>query len=447
MTVNLQAQQFNYLWSKQQLPDIEILDTPNFKDFQLDYSLQSLERVDLYIDTWRQLGLLTEQQIIDSPILLNTLNCLAFYCAEVIGRTKNCHPLWVRVNGSNICSYPDDKHSLEMTDLAGVLSSRLLYDEKSIVSVSEVMINLVYKQEDKYSKPLPIIHRQNRNFAQRLESLSVQQRQNLYTSMPDSFAQFLGLQDFLKNMPVLFQQGYFVRGTYIRADNDLFNPKYVHGRFADIIYDSEDRLTYDDLCEISQRIQSLANQSGLTKDQRMIKNYLQAGKKQLFNADISDVVGFPIMLSTIFVDQNHLPDGMLSSQRLPLVIYPERFQYVTILPYFFWSDLFKLSWLEQCQQRLGQMYDIESLKEQQQQQAEYNRQNREVLQQQSDQEAAKLGIIIHRHNEAQSRVREQPERPKSKKKPSNSLNSVLGWVALVIFGIIIIKIIFRWLFG
>lgn len=100
MNVNFCAQRFNYLWAKNQtIPDnIELISSPNFKDFNLDYSLESLERIDAFLDVWREEHNPSEENFKDSEIFLTTLYHTAFYCAEVIARTTNSISLQIKLN-------------------------------------------------------------------------------------------------------------------------------------------------------------------------------------------------------------------------------------------------------------------------------------------------------------------------------------------------------------
>lgn len=447
MTINLQAQQFNFLWSKQQLsPNVEILDSPHFIDFKLDYSLQSLERVDLYLDTWRDKTSPTDQQIIETQMLMNTLHSLAFYCAEVIGRTKNCLPLWTKAKHSILCHYPTDSHQVGVFDIVGILATRLLNNEGSIVTASDWMINLNYRQEDKYSQPLPDIQvSHDREYLEKLEHLTLKQRQSLYTSMPENLIQpLLGLEsNYFEQTSILLEQGYFVRGACVQAHDDLFRPQYVHGRLAEVIYDPTGRLTYDDLIVITDWLFDLKGKTELPEQVQFIADYLKAQNQRLFNFDISDIVNFPLKLSSIFVDQNHLPDGMLSYNNLPLIICPTKTNYVTILPYFFWSDTLKSTWLAESQQRLGHIHLIDDIKKRSEKQNEEKQYIEKQQEQKLIQSLAKSGIEFIPSEATKPVIPVKKHKKKVKEEePFSWFKFIFGWV----FWIIVIILFFILLF-
>lgn len=239
----------------------------------------------------------------------------------------------------------------------------------------------------------------------------------------------MGLEpDYFEQTSSLLETGYSVRGGIVQANNDLYQPEYVHGRLAEVIYDTTGRLTPSDLLYYANFLFKLKTEpNNLNPVQKYISDYLRAENKRLFNYDISDVIGYPLKISSLFVDQNHLPDGMLTINNLMIVINPSKTQFAMILPYHFWSERFKSLWFEYSYKHHGKYYQIDDLRKAKEQ-LEIIR----YLKQQSLSEAA----TANNHSNKQ-----QIKKPESKE-PFNWTKFILGWTFWIIILIIILKITF-----
>ena len=61
---------------------------------RLDFSVQSLERVDVFLDALRKTRKISQNGHLTDPAVQNLLYMLAFYFGEVIGRSVGALPHW-----------------------------------------------------------------------------------------------------------------------------------------------------------------------------------------------------------------------------------------------------------------------------------------------------------------------------------------------------------------
>ena len=61
---------------------------------RLDFSVQSLERIDVFLDALRKTRKISQNEHLNDPAIRNLLSMLAFYVGEVISRSIGARPHW-----------------------------------------------------------------------------------------------------------------------------------------------------------------------------------------------------------------------------------------------------------------------------------------------------------------------------------------------------------------
>lgn len=211
MYANFHAQSFNYLWSKNQtIPEgIELIKSPHLMDFNLDYSFESLERVDSFIDICRKINNVTEIELTNNLKIQNTLYMLAFYSGEVIGRTLNTAPLWLERNFISkieldpeilikqrlFCSFDSEYLNTDVVDIFHVLVHRILNNKASIHKTSLTLINDDFLKTINQSLSLPeIIPSHNINHINEFKKLPLKQKKRImYLRTKRTCTNFVGI--------------------------------------------------------------------------------------------------------------------------------------------------------------------------------------------------------------------------------------------------------------
>ena len=333
----------------------------------LDHSPASVERIQLWLNKQRALRAAAGREIYEHEVDGDTLMLLSFYLAEWIGRSVGSPPMWSMLTleqGAQACvvNFPEDRHaSLGMVKLPGIVAHAWLTDGADLAASLRALIKL--QVLDRPDQPLPAL-RPDRDvvFRERAEALDPIVRSAMWSVRPPTLEHSDLLSGYFVEQRELFERGHFTCGGLIQANTDLFKPEYVGLRIAEVVYDPANMLRYDDLQALAQALQRLSETPAevrLPPEAELIRVHLQSGTSRMLSEDVSPkLFGYPLKLCSIWVDQEHLPDGMLSYKGVPLVIAPEVSRHAKLLPHQAWSEGFRDAWLDAGEARLGTRHAI-----------------------------------------------------------------------------------------
>ncbi|QIL69448.1 hypothetical protein G7048_03095 [Diaphorobacter sp. HDW4B] len=336
----------------------------------LDYSPASFERIQHWLNKQRSLRTAAGREVYDHEADGGTLMLLSFYLAEWIGRSVGSPPLWSMLTmeqGAQTCvvHFSEDRHaSLGTIKLPGIVAHAWSKDGADLSGSLRALTKL--QGLDRPDQPLPAL-RPDRDvvFRERAQALDPVVRSAMWSVRPPTLEHGDLLSGYFVEQRELFERGYFTCGGLIQANTDLFKPHYVGLRVAEVLYDPAHMLRYDDLQALAQALQRLSETEAevrLPPEAERIREHLRSGNSRMsrmLSEDVSPrLFGYPLKLCSIWVDQEHLPDGMLSCKGVPLVIAPEFSRHAKLLPHQVWSAGFRDAWLDAGEARLGKRHAI-----------------------------------------------------------------------------------------
>ncbi len=273
----------NYLYSwEKQLPISDgVAYESLLRKYTLDYSVQSLARVDAFLDELRQAKTLHEETYLQESPNQTLFYLLAFYVGEVIGRSLRSEPQWFTNKEANEKFFPDD-----ISDSFFETSLTLHFPDSTTVGVPlfNPLISIVSRAFDEFTtrsvlfsagaliptelqkgpaseaplKPLPA-RAWPIDVAAWMKNASTLDRSKSAVATPD-WADSDDLKVLFSNTEKLIGTGRLVWGALIQANGDLFDPRgLLAGRAApgEVLYDPAGRASPEALCELAEIVYSL----------------------------------------------------------------------------------------------------------------------------------------------------------------------------------------------
>ena len=339
----------------------------------LDYSPSSIQRIQVWLGKQRRLRLAAQRPVFDEQKDVDTLMLLSFYVAEWMARTSQGIPRWTQIEGgAAVVNFPEDRHSsFGMLALPGVLQHAWVQEGADLLGSLSTLINIKVLEQPDRALPAAAPDRDQTN-RQRMAALPEQRHGEVLNAVPSQPVQ-PQMQSYFAQQQGILQSGYFVCGAVIQANRLLYEPQYVGLSLAEVVFDPNNYLSYDDLTFVAQRLlllKSLPEGKDWPAEVQAIGHYLRREDVRKLSEDVPEqLFGYPLKLSSLWVEQAHLPDGMLSYTGVPLVIAPQISRHVKLLPWALWSPTFVEVWREASEKRLGRRYEVAELQHQAQQKA------------------------------------------------------------------------------
>ncbi|MFG5777283.1 hypothetical protein ACFIQF_09410 [Comamonas sp. J-3] len=339
----------------------------------LDYSPSSIQRIQAWLSKQRRLRLAAQRPVFDEQKDVDTLMLLSFYVAEWIARTSHGIPRWTQIEGgAAVVNFPEDRHcSFGMLALPGVVQHAWVQESADLLGSLSTLINIKVLEQPDQALPAAPADRDSA-YRQRWAALPAQRHGEVLNALPSRPVQ-PQMQSYFAQQQGILQAGYFVCGAVIQANRLLYEPQYVGLSLAEVVFDPNNYLSYADLAFVAQRLlqlKSLPEGGDWPAEVQAIGHYLRQEDVRKLSEDVPEqLFGYPLKLSSMWVEQAHLPDGMLSYTGVPLVIAPNISRHVKLLPCALWSPEFVEVWRDASEKRLGQRYDVADLQRQAQQTA------------------------------------------------------------------------------
>ncbi|QIL79174.1 hypothetical protein G7047_04035 [Diaphorobacter sp. HDW4A] len=333
----------------------------------LDYSIASVTRIQQWLDRQRSLRSQAGREIYVHALDGDTLMLLSFYLAEWIGRSVGSPPVWSMRTlkpGSQVCivNFPEySATSLGVVKLPGIVAHAWTTEGANLAASLEQLIDLrVLGSPTQSLKPL----RADRDtvFHERADALEPVVRSAMWSARPPTLEHGDPLSGYFAEQRELFERGHFTCGGVIQAHADLHKPEYVGLRIAEVVYDPANLLRYDDVQALAKALRcwsETVDEVDLSPPTQALRTHLRSCTSRMLSEDVSSrLFGYPLKICSIWVDQEHLPDGMLSYQGVPLVIAPDVSRHAKLLPHQAWSEEFREAWLSEGQARWGKRHAI-----------------------------------------------------------------------------------------
>jgi hypothetical protein len=145
----------------------------------------------------------------------------------------------------------------------------------------------------------------------------------------------------------ILRDGIVVWGAVIQANRMIFTPgpRDVPG---EVVYcpDLSRKVNVGVLSAVAGRLFSLKGTTPDDQNLNGIANYLANERIRVFGLPVPHSVSpeLPCMISTIFFRRTHLPNRVLSSKMLPIILLPKAPRLAMVLPSKYWPDELVAAW-------------------------------------------------------------------------------------------------------
>jgi hypothetical protein len=355
MSLTFTAQNYLAAWDARRPIDGGLTHGERLQDFNLDYSWDSLERIDAFLDELRTRFTPRPEIFLDDTANTNLLYLLGFYVGEVRGRVAGVVPQWVNWDellqiDPGMRLFGEGFHSSAVMVAPGLflplvsIASRLFEgpDDKSVAFSAGVELGSGSPGIPS-NQPLPPLPPQSlvRNFPAAFETLRARTRlQYLQTEWPEWFATD-PMDRLRKDLPLLLRTGRVVWGAIVQANNGLFDGS-VSGAGAEVLYDPEGKAPLADLRSVAHSLFSLKAKEPSDATLRSYANHLRDEYTRVFHWHTPpSLLPYSLAASSTFIHAARLPGGRLVFPFFPLLISDECLGSVIIAPWELWpKDVF-----------------------------------------------------------------------------------------------------------
>jgi hypothetical protein len=332
------------------------------KKYRLDYSINSLKRIDQFLDEIREQEHPEEQNFLENHSKYSLLYLLCFYVGEVVGRARGTPFHWYSYQEKNIfggefyttacCSFSScpNKEEGSFLPLNVIITRMFDHDGKSIYSSAEIFLPSIAKDSSLWDMPLKKVPPIGLgiDIPRQLNLLSSEDQTYFHTSMPDwvindDIARFFDQHDYV------LETGKVVWAALIQANKTLFEiGDQNHG--GEIVYDPEGRMPFADLRTVAGMLGRLKGKKNLDPKQKYIGDYLGNESSRVFGLDVpASILPYPLKISTTFFDRKHLPDGMVSLFYFPILL--DQAGVAVVIPSKYWTTSFRQQWMDASEEQ------------------------------------------------------------------------------------------------
>ena len=368
ITRDLKVQLFLAAW-EQNLPIAgEMIYRDELKKFNLNYSINSLYRIDQFLDQIRDRDHPCEADFLADRNKFNLLYMLCFYVGEVMARVRGRQGEWLdfeqlvaldeshRQVGNSFatsacCVF---NHAQVYLPLDSIMA-RLFAEAGPYHSVAEgAFVLLPASRLAELSPDLTLPPPAPLDFAiqlpSKLDQMDAEEQDYIKLDEP-TWAAHDSLKTLFLNQEQLFFGHRIVWGAVIQA-NPLLSSKNYISACGEVLYDPLGRINPKDLCLLAHLIFNLKGKKNQDRATQAIGEFLENDLVRVFGRDVpKTAIPYPVKVSTAFFQCRHLPDGMLSLSYMPLLINNEGL--VRVVPSRYWPQKFKQTWLAASQEKFG----------------------------------------------------------------------------------------------
>ena len=361
MDMNMRALCYLHAWEEGLPIEGGVALEKHLRAARLDYSLQSLARLDAFLDAVRRQRVMTRESFLQHRSQQNFFYLLGFYVGEVIGRAQGQAPHWQgqeaasRLDSGNGTASAQFEDGLVLTlqDHPSVGSRSFLplvalvsraFDEpveKSVLFSAGIMLPADPQSSPLASDspgPLP-----PPRWSMRAQS---RMRQGHWQVRQPDWLRQDALAALLDAEPRLFSSGNVVWACVIQANRDLSDRLgALTAAPAEIVYDPRGRAPWGSLYEVAQVLLALRDQSPQDEDAARIAQHLRSETGRLFGQPVpSSVIPYRLCVSSTWIQRWHLFGQSLAQPIIPVVISDDLPGFAMPLPAACWPEEIKELW-------------------------------------------------------------------------------------------------------
>ena len=321
------------------------------KALNLDYSLESLERLDAFMDKLRETQLGREDEFIRDRANVNTLYLLGFYLGDVVSAHTEARVEWFSFDAL-IALEPSYK-------IAGpaFYSSAMCIFNRTASSVGSDFFPLntittrIFNDESKGARhivewsmdrvgnvPLPAF-----DGAKGFNGLTEDEKKSVRIIAPLWLDRDPMRRTFFRHTDI-WNGGQVGWGRIVQANMQLFSAGDSDCP-ADVLYDTSGKLPYTALREPATRLFGFRKGTPANAEEQAYANHLNDELTRAAGTPVpKSISALPLKISTVLIHRKHLPDGKLSLPYFPVVTNDKHPGAIMVLPSRWWPNWFRELW-------------------------------------------------------------------------------------------------------
>jgi len=325
----------------------------DLKALDLDYSFESLDRLDAFMDRLRATHQGREAEFIRDQANQNTLYLLAFYLGALVSAETEARVDWFSFDAlvqmepsykiagpafysSVMCIFNRTANSVGIDFFPlNTITTRIFEDDsKSARDIVEWSIGRVG------SFPLPPF-----DGVKGFAGLTPEEKQAVRIIAPLWLDRDPMRRTFFRHTDI-WNGGKVVWGRIVQANNLLFSPGEDDCP-AGVLYDASGRLPYTALREPATRLFALRQGAPANAEEKAFADHLNDEVSRSAGIGVpTSITMLPLKFSVMLVHRKHLPDGKLSLPYFPLVMNDKHPGAVMILPSRWWQTALRERWTQ-----------------------------------------------------------------------------------------------------
>ena len=317
----------------------------------LDFTVDSLFRVDYLLGKIGQTLQLTPQQFMARQANMNFLYCLAAYCTDVIAKSAGARVAWYSALQCET-RYPE-KGAIApgpAMSLIGIFNEGEEGGGQRFPPVA-LIVERLFGKKDSRGFRMALKAMWNNAHKSRPWQLNDQwpMIKSMFATAPTNYLSLMtpswtdndpmGL--WYQAFPKLFQNGRLVWGALVQANGAMWGA----GDFdapGEVLYDPRGLITNDELSELASRLYQVKHCRIHDPRVAFFSDYLTHERTRSIAARLPySLSSGDLCCSSLMFIRKHLLGGRLQSRHVPLLIHDEHPGVVTVLPVRFWTESLK----------------------------------------------------------------------------------------------------------
>jgi hypothetical protein len=321
------------------------------KALDLDYSLESLDRLDVFMDGLRKTQLGREDEFIRDRANANTLYLLGFYLGDVVRAVTEARVDWFSFDAlvamepsykiagpafysSVMCIFNRTPSSVGSDFFPlNTITTRIFNDaSKSARDIVEWSIGRVG------SFPLPPF-----DGVKGFNGLTDEEKKAVRIIPPLWLDRDPMRRTFFRHTDI-WNGGKVVWGRIVQANNQLFGPGESDCP-AGVLYDASGNLPFTALKQPATQLFALRQGNARNADEQAFADHLNDEMSRSAGKSVPRSISeHPVLFSVVLIHRPHLPDGKLSLPYFPVVMNEKHPGAIMVLPSRWWLPAFRELW-------------------------------------------------------------------------------------------------------
>jgi hypothetical protein len=165
----------------------------------------------------------------------------------------------------------------------------------------------------------------------------------------------------------LLRHGHVTWAVPVQVNSSLFSPTWDRGAPGELLYDPAGRASPEALSTVASAVYRLkadtSRDAEHTPPEAEFAHYLRDETIRVFGRCVPPAVcGYPLQVSSTFIDRSHLPDGTLAMNILPILVHQGHPGVVIPLPAALWPELMRSDWMDASERQHGKRFTAEELR-------------------------------------------------------------------------------------